>query len=130
MPSATDYRKPWNGIWVIRAASRKQVPVFAAESRYNQRRYVREVRAMSARSTIVAEFERVAAERQRELAVLSDDLKLLDSGLDSLSFAVLVIRLEETLGVDPFNVEEVKFPVTFGDLVSLYESYPRNPAIR
>jgi acyl carrier protein len=84
---------------------------------------------MSARSTIVAEFERVAAERQRELAVLSDDLKLLDSGLDSLSFAVLVIRLEETLGVDPFNVEEVKFPVTFGDLVSLYESYPRNPAI-
>ena len=85
---------------------------------------------MSARSTIVAEFERLAAERERKLAVLSDDLKLLDSGLDSLSFAVLVIRLEETLGVDPFNVEEVKFPVTFGDLVSLYESYPQNPAVR
>jgi len=32
--------------------------------------------------------------------------------------------------VDPFNVEEVKFPVTFGDLVSLYESHPRNPATR
>ena len=47
---------------------------------------------MSARSTIVAEFERVAAERQRELAVLSDDLKLLDSGLDSLSFAVQIGR--------------------------------------
>ena len=50
---------------------------------------------MSARSTIVKEFERVAAERDKKLAPLSDDLKLLDSGLDSLSFAVLVIRLEE-----------------------------------
>jgi hypothetical protein len=85
---------------------------------------------MSARSTIVAEFERLAAERERKLAVLSDDLKLLDSGLDSLSFAVLVSRLEEILGVDPFNADEVTFPVTFGDLVSLYESYPRNPATR
>ena len=84
---------------------------------------------MSARSTIVAEFERLAAERERKLAPLSDDLKLLDSGLDSLSFAVLVIRLEETLGVDPFNGEEVTFPVTFGDLVSLYDS-PQNPAAR
>jgi acyl carrier protein len=44
---------------------------------------------------------------------MSDDLKPLDSGLDSLSFAVLVIRLEETLGVDPFNEEQVTFPVTF-----------------
>jgi acyl carrier protein len=85
---------------------------------------------MSARSTIVQAFERVAAEREKKLAPLSDDLKLLDSGLDSLSFAVLVIRLEETLGVDPFNVEEVQFPVTFGDLVSLYDNYPQNPAIR
>ena len=83
---------------------------------------------MSARSTIVAEFERLAAERERKLAPLSDDLKLLDSGLDSLSFAVLVIRLEEILGVDPFNVEEVIFPVTFGDFVNLYERHPQNPA--
>ena len=58
---------------------------------------------MSARSTIVAEFERLAAERERKLALLSDDLKLLDSGLDSLSFALIVIRLEEILGVDPFD---------------------------
>jgi acyl carrier protein len=85
---------------------------------------------MSARSTIVEAFQRVAVEREKKLAPLSDDLKLLDSGLDSLSFAVLVIRLEETLGVDPFNVEEVKFPVTFGDLVGLYDNYPRDPAIR
>lgn len=79
---------------------------------------------MSARSAIVTEFERLAAEQQRELALLSDDLKLVDSGLDSLSFAVIVIRLEETLGVDPFNVDEVTYPVTFGDLVRLYEGHP------
>jgi hypothetical protein len=85
---------------------------------------------MSARSTIVAEFERVAAERDKKLAVLSDDLKLLDSGLDSLSFAVLVIRLEETLGVDPFGGEEVTFPVTFGDFVRLYDSHARTTAAR
>jgi acyl carrier protein len=85
---------------------------------------------MSARSTIVKEFERVAAERDKKLAPLSDDLKLLDSGLDSLSFAVLVIRLEETLGVDPFSADEVQFPVTFSDLVSLYDSHPQNPAAR
>jgi acyl carrier protein len=89
-----------------------------------------EVRAMSVRSTIVEAFEQVAAEREKKLAPLSDELKLLDSGLDSLSFAVLVIRLEETLGVDPFNEEQVTFPVTFGDLVSLYDNHPRDPAIR
>jgi len=56
---------------------------------------------------------------------LSDDLKLLDSGLDSLSFALIVMRLEETFGFDPFAADDVKFPVTFSDFVGLYESHPR-----
>jgi hypothetical protein len=48
----------------------------------------------------------------------------LDSGLDSLSFALIVARLEEALGFDPFDVaEDVKFPVTFGDFVKLYEKH-------
>jgi acyl carrier protein len=77
---------------------------------------------MSVRSTVVSQFEQVAVEQSRKLARLSDDLKLLDSGLDSLSFALIVARLEEKLGFDPFDVEaEVKFPVTFGDFVKLYE---------
>ncbi len=81
---------------------------------------------MSVRSTVVAQFEQVAAEQKRKLARLSDDLKLLDSGLDSLSFALIVARLEEALGVDPFDVDdEVRFPVTFGDFVRLYESHPK-----
>jgi acyl carrier protein len=77
---------------------------------------------MSIRTTIVSEFERVAAEQKRRLAKLSDNLRLLDSGLDSLSFALIVARLESELGFDPFEDDEsVTFPVTFGDFVKLYE---------
>jgi acyl carrier protein len=80
---------------------------------------------MSTRSTIVSQFEQVASEQGRKLARLSDELKLLDSGLDSLSFALIVVRLEEALGFDPFDVsEDMKFPVTFGDFVRLYEKHP------
>jgi len=80
---------------------------------------------MSVRTTIVSQFELVAGEQQRRLAPLADDLKLLQSGLDSLSFAIIVARLEDKLGFDPFNAEEaVEFPVTFGDFVRLYENRP------
>jgi acyl carrier protein len=81
---------------------------------------------MSVRSTITSLFEQVAVEQKRKLARLSDDLRLLDSGLDSLGFALIVMRLEESLGFDPFDVtEEIKFPVTFGEFVRLYENHPR-----
>ena len=79
---------------------------------------------MSVRSTITSLFEQVAREQQRTLAPLSDDLKLLQSGLDSLSFALIVTRLEDALGYDPFETAE-SFPVTFGDFVKLYESRPK-----
>jgi hypothetical protein len=79
---------------------------------------------MSVRATVISQFEQVAAEQNRKLARLSDGLKLLDSGLDSLSFALIVARLEDALGFDPFDSdEEVKFPVTFGDFVNLYDSH-------
>jgi acyl carrier protein len=81
---------------------------------------------MSVRSTVTAQFEQVALEQKRKLARLSDDLRLLDSGLDSLSFALIVVRLEESLGYDPFDVaDEITFPVTFGDFVKLYESHSK-----
>ncbi len=77
---------------------------------------------MSVRSEVAAQFKQVATEQQRTLAPLSDELKLLEAGLDSLSFALIVARLEDSLGVDPFNSSAtVEFPVTFGDFVSLYE---------
>lgn len=81
---------------------------------------------MNVRSTIVAQFQRVASEQNRKIAPLADDLALLDSGLDSLSFAIVVAELEDTLGIDPFDTTEmVDFPVTFGDFVRLYEKSMR-----
>lgn len=79
---------------------------------------------MSVRSIVVSQFERVAVEQHRTLARLSDELRLLDSGLDSLSFALIAARLEDALGFDPFDVaEDIKFPVTFGDFVRLYDNH-------
>lgn len=53
---------------------------------------------------------------------LSDDTVLLESGLDSLGFAILVARLEEELGRDPFTeMEEVVYPRTLGEFVTIYE---------
>jgi len=77
---------------------------------------------MPVRAQVTSMFEEVAREQQRKLAPLTDNLKLLESGLDSLSFALIVARLEEALGYDPFDTAE-SFPVTFGDFVKLYESH-------
>jgi acyl carrier protein len=85
-----------------------------------------EAKQMSVRATVTTQFEQVAAEQQRKLARLTDDLRLLESGLDSLSFALIVMRLEDALGYDPFDTPEaVQFPVTFGDFVKLYENHSR-----
>ena len=68
------------------------------------------------------QMEQVAQEHGRILAPLNDDLVLADCGLDSLGFAVLVVRLEDTLGIDPFTAaEDAFFPVTLGDFVKVYE---------
>jgi acyl carrier protein len=73
---------------------------------------------MSIRSDIAALFTEVAREQRKTLAPLSDDLGLLDTGLDSLCFAIIVARLEDRLGVDPFSADdEIDFPVTVGDFI-------------
>jgi acyl carrier protein len=67
-------------------------------------------------------MEQVAKEQNVLLPGLTDDLVLLDSGLDSLGFAILVTRLEDAFGFDPFtSAEETDFPVTLGDFVRVYE---------
>jgi acyl carrier protein len=77
---------------------------------------------MDVRSEITAQFKQVAQEQDRRLAPLTDNLELLNSGLDSLCFAIIVARLESLLGVDPFSdSEDARFPVTFGDFVNFYE---------
>jgi acyl carrier protein len=69
------------------------------------------------------QMQQIAREHGKTLAPLRDDLVLLDSGLDSLGFAVLVARLEDTLGIDPFTAaEDAMFPLTLGDFVKVYES--------
>ena len=78
---------------------------------------------MSLQAAIFAQFAQVAREQDKRLAPLSDNLILLESGLDSLCFAVIVTRLEEELGVDPFTAsEDIYFPVTLGEFVKFYEN--------
>jgi hypothetical protein len=75
------------------------------------------------RSTIESQLRRTAEEHGRTLQPLTDELKLLESGLDSLSFAIVVICLADSLGIDPFNSgTAIQFPVTLGDFVRMYES--------
>jgi hypothetical protein len=51
---------------------------------------------------------------------LSNEVLLLESGLDSLGFAILVATLEEKLGFDPFTTtEEPIYPKTFGEFVRI-----------
>jgi acyl carrier protein len=78
---------------------------------------------MSVKSIIILEINDVASEQGKTVASLTDELPLLDSGLDSLCFAILVARLEDKLGIDPFTAsDDVYFPVTLGDFVRSYES--------
>jgi len=78
---------------------------------------------MTTKLIIGSAIEKVASEQKVMLAPLADDLILLNSGLDSLCFAILVARLEDTLGVDRFTAsDDVSFPVTLGDFVKAYDN--------
>lgn len=59
---------------------------------------------------------------------LHDDTVLLDSGLDSLGFAILVARLEEDLGYDPFvMMDEPVYPQTLGEFIAIYQRFAPAP---
>jgi acyl carrier protein len=78
---------------------------------------------VSIRSIVLSQFKQVAKEQRKNLAPLTDDLPLLDTGLDSLCFAIIVARLEDTLGIDPLSAsEDAEFPVTLHDFVTFYEN--------
>lgn len=81
---------------------------------------------MTVKLTIMDQMAQIAREHCKILAPLRDETVLLDSGLNSLGFAVLVARLEDRLGIDPFTAsEDALFPVTFGDFVKVYENGAR-----
>jgi hypothetical protein len=78
---------------------------------------------MTVRSTIIDLMEDITKQHGKALAPLADDLPLLNTGLDSLCIAVLVARLDDRLGVDPFSDDRNgSLPVTVGDFITLYEN--------
>jgi acyl carrier protein len=80
---------------------------------------------MSVRLRIFAAMKQIADEQQITLPPLADNLALHETGFDSLAFAILVARLEDDLGVDPFTIaEDAAFPLTVGDFVRAYENVP------
>jgi acyl carrier protein len=77
---------------------------------------------MSVKTAVISEIQQIASDNKRSLPPLTDDLVLLDSGLDSLAIAILVARLEEQLGFDPFSeTDDVAYPVTLGDFIRFYD---------
>jgi acyl carrier protein len=77
----------------------------------------------SIRTIVLSEIQQLAEAEQKAVPELKDDLVLLKSGMDSLMLAILVARLEEKLGLDPFtDSADVFYPVTLGDFINAYET--------
>lgn len=84
---------------------------------------------MSIKEAIKSTYMDVLAQTGANLMVpeLTDEVILLESGLDSLGFAILVATLEENLGFDPFTMmDEPIYPSTFGEFVAIYEKMNPN----
>lgn len=63
-------------------------------------------------------------EKNSEPPALLPETVLLNTGLDSLGFAIFVSSLEDELGYDPFTLsDDAYYPQTFADFVSFYEKY-------
>lgn len=80
---------------------------------------------MNTRNIIEKEFSQLLNEVGSPVPIhFADNLLLLQSGLDSLGFAVLITRLETECGYDPFTLmSEPFYPRTFGELVSVYQRF-------
>ena len=77
---------------------------------------------MDLQAMIFEQFEQVARDQNKKLGKLAPGTALQESGLDSLCFAIIVARLEDDLGLDPFTAsEDVLLPVTVGEFVKFYE---------
>ena len=80
---------------------------------------------MSVRLKIISTMQQIAAEQRVVLPALEDNLALQETGFDSLAFAILVARLEDDLGIDPFTMSaDASFPLTIGDFIRAYENVP------
>ena len=80
---------------------------------------------MSVRLKTIAAIQQIAIEQDVILPPLHDDLSLRETGFDSLAFAILVARLEDELGIDPFTTStNASCPLTIGDFIRAYENAP------
>ena len=78
---------------------------------------------MNIRAVIIEQLTELFEEDELEVPVFADETVLLETELDSLGFAVLVTRLDDELGFDPFSImDEPVYPTTFKDFVDVYES--------
>jgi acyl carrier protein len=71
---------------------------------------------------IYGQIRSVAEQQNRSLPPLTDDVRLMESGLDSLCIAILIATLDDELRLNPFDRDDVEIPVTIGDLVRIYEN--------
>lgn len=79
---------------------------------------------MDIQAIILRELATVFEEDDHEFPEIDDDTLLLETEMDSLGFAVLVTRLEERLGYDPFSLmDEPLYPATFKEFVDVYEQF-------
>lgn len=78
---------------------------------------------MTLRETIIAALRNVAELTSTTLVdPLTDETVLLQSGLDSMGFAILVAQLEENMQFDPFAMtDEPIYPRTLGEFIAFYE---------
>jgi acyl carrier protein len=66
-------------------------------------------------------------DKECEPPELTDDTVLLDTGLDSMALGILVTRLDEELGIDPFIAnDDAVYPRTFGEFVKVYVAASSN----
>lgn len=73
------------------------------------------------RKIIIETLNEIRADRgEPALEPQDSDTLTAEFGFDSLDLAVVVVRLEQRLGRDPFR-DGRPLPATFGDWVTLYE---------
>lgn len=76
------------------------------------------------RGAIDSEIASLLQEDGKPVPDLRPESVLLETGLDSLGCAVLVTRLEDVLGYDPFTLmDDPVYPRTIQEFVTMYETY-------
>jgi len=80
---------------------------------------------MDLEHTIKKIFQDVMKDQKVELkSEITDETIIFETGLDSLGVAILVAKLNEQLGYDPFQLMEKAFyPETFKEFVDCYEEF-------